>query len=189
MSKITHWSRRVGFFICLTFIALSCKDTKTTETASLPQITDTTAVVPTDKPAVDMSFFKKEGNHIVLPWNYLMNVTFEDVYKEDVGMEVQLPIFNDTLKVLDGKDVVVEGFYIPVDETGDEKIVILSAFPFAQCFFCGKAGVESIIDILSPKKLPTLKLDAKIKFKGRLKLNRDNFDYLIYVLEEAELVQ
>jgi hypothetical protein len=90
---------------------------------------------------------------------------------------------------LDGKRVEVEGFYIPVDETGNEKIVILSAYPFAQCFFCGKAGVESIIDILSPKKLPALKVDTKIKFRGRLKLNRDNFDYLIYVLEEAEMVK
>lgn len=188
MSKISHWSRRVGIFIGLIIFTLSCKDTKSTEGATLPQTTDTSTVV-IDIPTLDMSFFQKDGDHFVLPWKYLMNVTFEDVYKEDVGMEVQLPIFNDTLKVLDGKDVVVEGFYIPVDETGDDKIVILSAFPFAQCFFCGKAGVESIIDILSPKKLPTLKLDAKIKFKGRLKLNRDNFDYLIYVLEEAELVQ
>ncbi|HLO53324.1 MAG TPA: hypothetical protein VK169_03495 [Saprospiraceae bacterium] len=188
MSKISNWSYRIGIFIGLTFFVISCKDTKSTESATLPQTTDTTSVV-NDNPAVDISFFQKEGDYIVLPWKYLMNVTFEDMYKEDLGMEVQLPVFNDTLKVLDGKDVVVEGFYIPVDETGDDKIVILSAFPFAQCFFCGKAGVESIIDILSPKKLPTLKLDAKIKFKGRLKLNRDNFDYLIYVLEEAELVQ
>ncbi len=188
MSKISHWTSSVGIFIGLTFLVISCKETKSTVSATLPQTTDTTSVV-NDKPAVDISFFQKEGDHIVLPWKYLMNVTFEDMYKEDLGMEVQLPVFNDTLKVLDGKDVVVEGFYIPVDETGDDKIVILSAFPFAQCFFCGKAGVESIIDILSPKKLPTLKLDAKIKFKGRLKLNRDNFDYLIYVLEEAELVQ
>ena len=118
-----------------------------------------------------------------------MAVKFEDSYNEKLGMEVSMPVFSDTLKVLDGKLVEVEGFYIPVDETGDDKIVILSAFPFAQCFFCGKAGVESIIDILSPTKLPVLKVDTKIKFKGRLKLNRDNFDYLIYVLEEAEMIR
>lgn len=188
MSKISNWGRRVGIFIILVITSLSCKDNNPTQIATLPPTSDST-VVATNTPTIDMSFFKKEGEHFVLPWKYLMNVSFEDMYKEDMGMEVQLPVFNDTVKVLDGKDVVVEGFYIPVDETGDDNIVILSAFPFAQCFFCGKAGVESIIDILSPNKLPTLKLDAKIKFKGRLKLNRDNFDYLIYVLEEAELVQ
>ncbi|MBK9734442.1 MAG: hypothetical protein IPO92_05520 [Saprospiraceae bacterium] len=118
-----------------------------------------------------------------------MRVTFEQSYNQKMAMEVSLPVFNDTLKMLDGKDVMIEGFYIPVDETGDDKIVIVSAFPFSQCFFCGKAGVESIVDVLSPKKLPTLKVDTKIKFKGRLKLNRDNFDYLIYVLEEAFMVE
>jgi len=189
MGKISNWGRRVGFFVYMSTLVLSCKDAKLTESATLPQTEDTTIIATTETPTVDMSIFKKEGDHFVLPWKYLMNVTFEDMYKDDMGMEVQLPVFSDTLKVLDGKDVVIEGFYIPVDETGDDKIVILSAYPFAQCFFCGKAGVESIIDILSPKKLPTLKLDSKIKFKGRLKLNRDNFDYLIYVLEEAELVQ
>ncbi len=188
MVKILNWGGRVAFLLWMATFILSCKEPISVERGTLPESKDTTKIT-TETPMIDLSFFKKEDGHIVLPWNYLMNVTFEDMYKEDLGMEVQLPVFSDTLKALDGKQVIVEGFYIPVDETGDEKIVILSAHPFAQCFFCGKAGVETIIDILSPKKLPNLKLDAKIKFKGRLKLNRDNFDYLIYVLEEAELVR
>ena len=102
--------------------------------------------------ASDNSIFQKDGDAFIVPWKYLMSVKFEEQYNEKMGMEVSLPIFSDTLKILDGKKVQVEGFYIPVDETGNEKIVILSAYPFAQCFFCGKAGVESIIDILSPKK-------------------------------------
>ena len=118
-----------------------------------------------------------------------MSVKFEEKYSEKMAMKVEYPLFSDTIRALDGKQVQVEGYYIPVSETGDDNIVILSAYPFAQCFFCGKAGVESIIDILSPKKVPQMKLDSKIKFRGRLKLNRDNFDYLIYVLEEAELVE
>lgn len=143
----------------------------------------------TQQEILTTSLFEKDGDAFIVPWKYLMSVKFEEQYNEKMGMEVSLPIFSDTLKMLDGKRVQVEGFYIPVDETGNEKIVILSAYPFAQCFFCGKAGVESIIDILSPKKLPVLKVDTKIKFRGRLKLNRDNFDYLIYVLEEAEMVK
>jgi hypothetical protein len=133
------------------------------------------------------TLFKKSDDAYILPWKYLMNVKFEEKYSEKMGMNVSLPLFNDTLALLDRKMVIVEGFYIPVDETGDEKIVILSAFPFSQCFFCGKAGVESIIDVLSPHKFPNLKVDTKIKFTGRLKLNRDNFDFLIYILEDAEM--
>jgi hypothetical protein len=136
-----------------------------------------------------LSYYKKIGDYYQLEWPILLRTKFEEKYVDTMSMEVSLPIFTDTLMALHGKMVEVEGFFIPVSETGDDKIVIVSAFPFAQCFFCGKAGVESIIDILSPKKMPHLKLDAKIKFRGRLKLNRDNFDYLIYVLEEAELVE
>lgn len=163
----------------------SCKTDKTYPT-TIPTTIDKDSL---DKNAFDISYFEKVDDAYVVPWPLLMGVKFEEKYDENMGMEVSLPIFSDTLKALDGKTVQVEGFYIPVSETGDDNIVILSAFPFAQCFFCGKAGVESIIDILAPKKLPLMKLDAKIKFRGRLKLNRDNFDYLIYVLEEAELVK
>lgn len=174
--------------ICLFFIITwaACKqDTKpATETAAVP-VPDSTATAH----GVDLSMFEKEGDAYKLPWSLLMNVSFEEKYSEKLGMDVSLPVFNDTLKSLDGKLVLIEGFYIPVDETGNDKIVILSAYPFSQCFFCGKAGVESIIDILSPTKLPHMKVDSKIRFKGRFKLNRDNFDYLIYVLEQAEMVK
>ena len=167
-------------------MALGCKSDQRVKNAS-----DNSKHIDTlsQQEILTTSVFQKEGDAFIVPWKYLMSVKFEEQYNEKMGMEVSLPIFSDTLKMLDGKKVQVEGFYIPVDETGNEKIVILSAYPFAQCFFCGKAGVESIIDILSPKKLPVLKVDTKIKFRGRLKLNRDNFDYLIYVLEEAEMVK
>lgn len=158
-----------------------------------PKIASNTHRVVVDSIAINesnlLSIFKKEGDAYIVPWPYLMNVKFEEKYDEKMGMEVSYPVFNDTLRLLHGQNVIIEGFYIPVDETGNEKIVILSAYPFAQCFFCGKAGVESIVDILSPTKLPRLKIDSKIKFKGRFKLNRDNFDYLIYVLEEAVLLE
>ena len=175
------------FFILLVFYSIffttSCKIDKT-----YPVSIDSGILKDTIPTGFDMSYFKKEKDAYIVPWPLLMRVKFEEKYDEKMGMKVSFPIFNDTLQALNGQIVEVEGFYIPVSETGDDNIVILSAFPFAQCFFCGKAGVESIIDILAPKKLPLMKLDAKIKFRGRLKLNRDNFDYLIYVLEESELV-
>lgn len=170
--------------ICSLISILGCKQEKT-HVATMPETKDS---IPTAK-SFDVSYFKKENGAFILEWPLLMSVKFEEKYSEKMAMKVEFPLFSDTIKALDGKQVQVEGFYIPVSETGDDNIVILSAYPFAQCFFCGKAGVESIIDILAPKKLPPMKLDSKIKFKGRLKLNRDNFDYLIYVLEEAELVE
>ena len=135
-----------------------------------------------------LAHLKQSDDAYILPWSLLLNIQFEDVFVDSLGMEVSLPVFNDTIQALKDQIVEVEGFFVPVSETGDETIVILSAYPYAQCFFCGKAGVESIIDVVAPKKLPSIKLDDKIKLKGRLSLNRDNFDFLIYILEEAELI-
>jgi hypothetical protein len=171
--------------LCILVLCNGCKSDQVKYESPSKTAIDTL----TKQPAIDMTIFKQEGDAIVLPWKYMMNVKFEEKFNEKLGIEVSLPVFNDTLKVLDGKKVIIEGFFIPVDETGDDKIVIVSAYPYSQCFFCGKAGVESIVDVLSEQKFPHLKLDTKIKFKGHLKLNKENFDYLIYILENAELVR
>lgn len=187
--KSTNWKKWIVFSGIMAIILLysGCKS-QNAKTDQGPVTSDKLDEV-LDSTAIYLENFKKEGDAYIVPWNYMLNVKFEKKYSDSLGMEVSLPIFNDTLKVLNAKKVIVEGFYIPVDETGDEKIVILSAYPFAQCFFCGQAGVESIVDIITSQKLPKLKVDTKIRFKGTFKLNRDNFDFLIYMLEDAELIQ
>lgn len=135
----------------------------------------------------DSSYYKWEGDHVVIQWDDLLDVTFERLPHALLDT-ADIPRFSKKVEALNGKNVIVEGYYIPVEETGDEKIVILSAFPYVQCFFCGQAGVESIIDVLISEKLPRIKTDTKVKFRGRFKTNATNFDYLIYILEEAEYV-
>jgi hypothetical protein len=157
----------------------SCRQGQATKT-----VVEKTDTLP--KSNFDMSFFRKEGDAYIAPWPQLLSVKLVDTFSQKLNMDVALPMWNDTLKALDGQKVIVEGFYIPTQETGNEDIVIVSAYPFAQCFFCGKAGVESIVDVLGAKDLPKIKLDTKVRFKGKFTLNTDNFEYLIYVLEDAE---
>lgn len=161
---------------------ISCKDQKQEPQAQISDTTiqDTKLQVP--------SHITKTGDAYELPWPVLLKARFEKRIDQKLGIEVSYPLFNDTLRALEGKRVVIEGYYIPVDETGDASIVILSAYPYANCFFCGNAGVESIVDVLDTKDLPKLKLDTRIKFEGTLKLNADNYDYLIYILQNARLV-
>ncbi len=134
------------------------------------------------------SFFKRKDDVYILEWPQLLATQFKKEYNEELTMDVEVPMFSDTLTAIAGERVRISGYYIPVDETGDESIVILSAFPYAQCFFCGQAGVESIIDILPNKALPKLKTDDKVTFEGRLKLNSEDYDFLVYILEDARLV-
>lgn len=171
-------------------VMFSCSSSKSEDATNLAEVSDVMADNPEQESekAILESLPKLDGAY-VLSWSKLLNIEFEDVFVDSLEMETQLPLFNDTIRALDGKMVQVEGFFVPVSETGDENIVILSAFPYAQCFFCGKAGVESIIDVIKPKYLPAQKLDAKIKLKGKLRLNREDFDFLIYILDDAELIQ
>jgi hypothetical protein len=166
------------------FLQFACKNSvKTDDLVSPPAPINSTANA---KSRIDLSYFKKEGDAYILPWKDLLAVQMRDSFHQKVQDTVLLPMFNDTLRALDGQVVIAEGYFIPVSETGDDNIVIISAYPYSNCFFCGKAGVESIIDVISPKKAPKVKMDNKIRFKGRFKLNVDNFDYLIYMLEDAE---
>ncbi len=186
MKQIFLLNRHIVIYLILT-VLFSCKGNQAEESQSV----DVVSPIDTIATNIDYSVldaFSLVEDAYVLPWSKLLSVTFEETFVEALGMETPLPVFDDTLKALDGKMVIVEGFFVPVSETGDESIVILSAYPYAQCFFCGKAGVESIIDVVKPKYLPALKLDAKIKLKGKLRLNTEDFDFLIYMLEEAELI-
>lgn len=179
------------FTLILNCVALlfSCKhDTHPHNEGITPSIDTTEVATNVPKIALD-SIFRKVDDYYILPWSHMVSVQFEKSFHEKMGMEMTMPIFSDTLQALQGKNVEIEGFYIPVDETGDSDIVIVSAYPYSQCFFCGKAGIESIIDVMVSEKLPTIKTDRKVKFRGKLKLNRDDFDYLIYILENAVLVR
>jgi len=137
----------------------------------------------------DPGRYNYKDGHIILTWEELAKVTFEEEYHEEVEEYIWRPIFSDTLKALNRKKVMVEGFVIPIEETGDETFVVLSGLPYLQCFFCGGAGPETVIDILPKNKLKKrLTTDEKITFKGKLRLNADDLLYLNYILDDAELV-
>ncbi len=173
-------------FIVFLFLA-SCKNKD--EMNPIVNQTEIAFTLDQDNKLEILSEFERFEDAYVLPWSQLLNLQFEEIFVDSLGIEAELPIFNDTLKALDGQMVLIEGFFIPVSETGDENIVILSAYPYAQCFFCGKAGIESIIDVIKPQNLPSIKLDDKIKLKGRLELNHHNFDYLVYILNDAVYIK
>lgn len=172
---------RLFFFSILMFI-LSCKDSTTEQ-----KVVEKEEAPAQIKPVLDSSLYVWEGEYILVQWEDLLDVHFIKQPHELLDT-ADIPQFSAKVSALSGHKVIVEGFYIPVEETGDENIVILSAFPFAQCFFCGQAGVESIIDVLIDEKLPQIKTDTKVRFKGIFKTNATDFDYLIYILEKAEYI-
>src|ERR1041384_5870228 len=75
-------------------------------------------------------------------WALFAKTKFDAKNNEKAGEYFLMPAFSEDLKALVGKDIMLEGYYLPIDVEGSA-YVILSKFPYSQCFFCGGAGPES----------------------------------------------
>ena len=123
----------------------------------------------------------------IITWELLKNVEFEEIWSEEFQAYYMVPKFSESVKEMDGKDVQIRGFIIPVDIVQD--YYVLSANPYSSCFFCGQAGPESVMEIQMIKKYEGLRMDQVITFKGTLKLNVDDIYQLNYILEDAEIIE
>ena len=119
-----------------------------------------------------------------MTWATLADVDFKDVYVEELDAYYWKPTFGESVKALEEKEVYISGYIIPVDY--DEDFYVLSRYPFANCFFCGGAGPESVVDLRFPGKTRTYKTDERLTFKGKLALNADDIYQMNYILEDAE---
>jgi hypothetical protein len=118
-----------------------------------------------------------------LTWKILADVQFKDVYLADLDAYYWKPTFGASVKALEGKDVFITGYLIPVD--ADENFYVLSRYPFANCFFCGGAGPESVIDLRFKGDHRVYKTDERLTFKGKFKLNSTDIYQMNYILDGA----
>ncbi len=126
---------------------------------------------------------------IDVSWDTLALMDFDYKWVEDLGMEIPYPIFSEQVKKMEGKKIRISGYVIPVSETGGEQIIVLSAYPYTQCFFCGGAGPESVIDVLAEELTNHFSMDDIVTFEGQLRLNATDLNYLNYILEDAVLAK
>lgn len=120
------------------------------------------------------------------PWKLLADVDIKDRYDEAAGYEVSYPVFGEKAQSLDGKTVTVEGYMIPYEVYLGPKYFILSSLPIAACFFCGGAGPETVMEVFTTHAIELT--NETIKVRGRLELNPDDPDRMMYILKDAELV-
>ena len=123
----------------------------------------------------------------IITWELLKNVEFDEIWSEEFQAYYMVPKFSNAVKAMDGKEVQIRGFIIPVDIVQD--YYVLSANPYSSCFFCGQAGPESVMEIQMVKKYEGLRMDQVITFKGKLILNADDIYQLNYILEDAEIIE
>lgn len=134
-----------------------------------------------------IGLFQVGQSQKIITWDVLKNVEFDEVWSEEFQAYYMVPKFGKTIQSLDGKEVQIRGFIIPVDIVQD--YYVLSANPYSSCFFCGQAGPESVMEVQMVKQYDGLRMDQVLTFKGVLRLNVDDIYQLNYILEEAEVVE
>lgn len=117
-------------------------------------------------------------------WDLLSSVQIVNGYDEFMGGEIEKPQFSEQLKLREGKEIVLEGFIIPLQQEGDQDFFVLSRFPYQSCFFCGGAGPETVVEVYSDHQFRFT--DERVQVKGRLRLNDDPL-HLFFILENCEV--
>lgn len=121
-------------------------------------------------------------------WHEFAKTKFEPKYYENLGEYVYYPTFTPELNARVGKEITIEGYYVPFAPEG-ESYIILSKFPMSQCFFCGGSGPESVTEVVFAKDPGRFEVDDLITVKGKLKLNRDDLDHVNFIITDAILVK
>jgi hypothetical protein len=118
-----------------------------------------------------------------LTWQLLATTQYSTVFEN--GIPMYKPRFSGKLEELEGEEVIIAGYIIPVNF--EENTYALSSNPFSSCFFCGGAGPETVITLRFANKQSKFLTDQYVIVKGRLVLNRNRPDDLFFILVNVTL--
>lgn len=119
-----------------------------------------------------------------LTWKALGEVKFSKGTHPDYG-EVMFPKVSARIKSLHKKKITVSGFIVPIDNEN----YALSKNVFANCFFCGQAGPETIMGVSFKDFKGRIKTDTYVTLTGYLRVNENNVDDWIYNLDSSVVLK
>lgn len=117
-------------------------------------------------------------------WKSLSEVSYK--ISEDQFGELYVPVFSDESKNLEGTVVEADGYIIPFEGMFKPEHIILSSLPLAECFFCGSGGPETVMEVMLTD--PIKYTSKRVKVRGKLVLNGNDPEKLMYILQDAKLV-
>lgn len=118
-------------------------------------------------------------------WELLADVEVVRVYDDFLQMDVEKPKFSKSLLQRDQLSIELEGFVIPLKQTGEADYFVLSRFPYQSCFFCGNAGPETVVEVYTLEKLSLR--DQWVRVSGVLHLNAEDPLHLYYIMKDCEV--
>ena len=90
------------------------------------------------------------------------------------------------MKDVENKKVKIRGYFLDIDPDGNW--YVLSKNPFATCFFCGKSGPETILELISYKNVKKkFKSDDLVEVTGFFNIVYDPEDKMSFVIEKASI--
>ena len=120
----------------------------------------------------------------MLDWSDLADVQFFEKFSNSLGIKYYQATFGEDIKELEGEEVMVMGYLIPLDALGET--YALSKNPFSACFFCGAAGPETVVELrVKAEYVRRYQTDERRAFRGRLQLNESSLEQFNYVLINA----
>ncbi len=128
------------------------------------------------------TYFLAKGD--TLTWKLLGVIKYEKRKHPKYG-EVQFPVVDEKVKSKGSKRVFISGFIVPIDS----KTFAISKNVFAACFFCGKAGPESIVGLKFRGTTPKLKTDQYVTVEGVFRYNETDADDWIYNFDDVVIVK
>jgi hypothetical protein len=131
-----------------------------------------------------LGMFFSQGVHAQGVWKSLSEVSYK-ISKDNFG-ELYVPVFSDNIKKLEGKVVEADGYIIPFEGMFKPNHIILSSLPLAECFFCGSGGPETVMEVMLTN--PIKYTSKRVKVKGKLTLNANDPEKLMYILKDAQLI-
>jgi hypothetical protein len=118
-------------------------------------------------------------------WRNLAEVSYK--ISEDEFGELYVPVFSENIQKLEGKMVEADGYIIPFEGMFKPDHIILSSLPLAECFFCGSGGPETVMEVMLSN--PIKYTSKRVKVRGKLTLNSKDPEKLMYILQDATLVE
>jgi hypothetical protein len=123
-------------------------------------------------------------------WDTFKKVKFKPKYFADFATNILIPSFKPEIKALEGKEITLTGYVIPVAESGwSSKSIVLSKVPYSSCFFCGGAGPDTVAELEMGDRPPRFKMDRRYTFKGILSLNDADINRFSFILKNVVMVE
>lgn len=124
-------------------------------------------------------------------WSTLALMKYERQYAESDGIggnAGQAGRFRPIIEEMDGDEIELRGYIIPLNGKKAQSLFMFSAYPYDMCFFCGKAGPESVMEVTMLPGKQVEYSDDSIILKGTFRFMPNDPNGIMYKLDNAEFV-